>query len=36
LAQMTCIYMLMKIIYDLLIIINLKITEQRNLLNNIQ
>ena len=33
---MTCIYMLMKIIYDLLFIINLKITEQRNLLNNIQ
>ncbi len=33
---MTCIYMLMKIIYDLFIIINLKITEQRNLLNNIQ
>lgn len=33
---MTCIYILMKIIYDLLFIINLKITEQRNLLNNIQ
>ena len=33
---MTCIYMLMKIIYDLFFIINLKITEQRNLLNNIQ
>ena len=33
---MTCIYILMKIIYDLFIIINLKITEQRNLLNNIQ
>jgi hypothetical protein len=26
----------MKIIYDLFFIINLKITEQRNLLNNIQ
>lgn len=33
---MTCIYILMKIIYDLLFIINLKIIEQRNLLNNIQ
>ena len=32
---MTCIYILMKIIYDLLFIINLKIIEQRNLLNNI-
>ena len=32
---MTCIYILMKIIYDLLFIVNLKITEQRNLLNNI-